>query len=186
MKVKATQFPEVLLVEPRLFGDSRGSFMESYSFRRYAAAGMPARFVQDNHSQSRQNVVRGLHYQLAPGQAKLIRVLMGCIHDVVVDIRRGSPTFGTWIAVELSAVNRRQIFIPAGFAHGFSVLSETAEVEYKVDRYYNPELERGIAYDDPELAIDWQVQSPIVSDRDQVNPTLADAELNLVYAAMPG
>jgi dTDP-4-dehydrorhamnose 3,5-epimerase len=181
VKVTPTDIPDVLVVEPDVFADDRGFFMESYSKRKYAELGMAIDFVQDNHSRSVKGVVRGLHYQLSPGQTKLVRVVAGEIYDVAVDIRRASPTFGRWTGEILSAENRKQLFIPTGFAHGFSVLSDVAEVEYKVDTYYDASLERGIAYNAPELGIDWQVPSPVLSPRDQGQPSLSTADIDFAY-----
>lgn len=181
MEIITMEISEVKLVRPRIFDDSRGFFLETYSQKRYAEMGMPAEFVQDNHSQSSKDVIRGLHYQLSPGQAKLIHVVRGEIFDVAVDIRRGSPTFGKWVGATLSAENKHQLFVPTGFAHGFAVMSDIAEVEYKVDDYYNAEMERGIAWDDPAIGVDWPVESPVLSDRDKGNPSLADAEIDAEY-----
>jgi dTDP-4-dehydrorhamnose 3,5-epimerase len=176
MKVTPTALEGVLLVEPLVWPDPRGFFLETYSRARYAAAGIAAEFVQDNHSRSVRHVIRGLHYQLRPGQAKLVRVIAGTILDVVVDLRRGTPTYGRWLSLELSATVPRQLYVPSGFAHGFCVLSEVAEVEYKVDRYYDPARERGIVYNDPTLAIPWPTREPILSDKDRQLPPLAAAE----------
>jgi dTDP-4-dehydrorhamnose 3,5-epimerase len=164
----------VLVLEPRVFSDSRGFFFESYSQRRFEELGVTNRFVQDNHSQSQFGTVRGLHYQLRHGQAKLCRVVRGEVLDIALDVRRGSPTFGKWFGVHLSAENKRQIFIPPGFAHGFAVLSESAEFLYKCDDFYVPGDEYGIAWDDPALGIDWGVAAPILSAKDQANPRLVD------------
>ena len=157
----------IKLIRPQIFGDDRGFFLESYNARAYAAAGIDAVFVQDNHSRSVKGTLRGVHYQSQPGQAKLVRVILGRIWDVTVDIRRDSPTFGHWQAVELDDKAREQLFIPIGFAHGFCVLSEFAEVEYKVSAPYDPKTECAISYADPELAIKWPVTSPLLSARDQ-------------------
>ncbi|HHX63303.1 MAG TPA: dTDP-4-dehydrorhamnose 3,5-epimerase [Chloroflexi bacterium] len=181
MKVIETRLPGVLIVEPDVFGDNRGFFLESYSYRKYAEQGISDQFVQDNHSRSTRGVLRGLHYQSSPGQAKLVRVVTGGVYDVAVDIRHGSPTFGQWVGVTLSAENHRQLYIPVGFAHGFCVLSDVADFLYKVTSYYAPELERGIAWDDPDLAIDWPVDEPILSARDREHPRLIDAPRDYVY-----
>jgi dTDP-4-dehydrorhamnose 3,5-epimerase len=181
MQVIETALPGVLIVEPSVFGDSRGFFYESYSYQRYVEHGITVEFVQDNHSRSVRGVVRGLHYQTAPGQAKLVRVAVGSVWDVAVDIRWGSPTFGKWVGVELSAENYRQLYIPAGFAHGFCVTSDVAEFLYKVSSYYDAERERGIAWDDPDLAIPWPVESPTLSERDKHHPRLRDAARDYVY-----
>jgi len=167
MKVTELGLPGVLLVEPRLFRDERGAFVESWSARRFAGAGLEVEFVQDNVSWSRRGVVRGLHYQHPHGQAKLISVLRGEVWDVVVDVRRGSPTFGQWIGVPLSAESGHQLFIPEGYAHGFAALSEEAIFSYKCSRYYDPASEWTIRWDDPELKIDWPVEDPIVSEKDR-------------------
>lgn len=179
-----TGLPGLVVFEPKVFEDSRGYFFESYNENTFAAQGITTRFVQDNQSRSSFGVIRGLHYQLSPhAQSKLVRVLTGKILDVAVDIRKGSPTYGKVCAVELSAENKKQLFLPKGFAHGFSVLSETAEVLYKCDGFYNKESEGGIIYNDPALQIDWQVSvdKAIVSDKDVVLPTLADCKNNFVF-----
>lgn len=181
MRVVQTALPGVVIVEPQVFEDSRGFFFESYSYRRYAEHGIDVEFVQDNHSLSVRGTLRGLHYQAAPGQAKLVRVVSGEVWDVAVDIRHGSPTFGRWVGVTLSAANKRQLYIPVGFAHGFCVLSDTAEFLYKVSSYYAPTLERGIAWDDPALGIAWPVTDPILSERDTRHPRLAEAPRDYVY-----
>jgi len=179
MKVIDTGIKEVKIIEPVLFGDARGYFFESWNREKYKSAGIGCDWVQDNESKSRFGVLRGLHYQAAPyTQAKLVRVIVGSVLDVAVDIRKGSPTFGKHVAVELSAENGYQLFIPRGFAHGFAVLSDTIIFAYKCDNAYMPSHERGIAFDDPELDIDWRV-SPgewILSDKDRHNPCFADAE----------
>ena len=153
-------------IEPRCFSDSRGYFVETYSAPRYRDAGIDVTFVQDNHTRSVRDTLRGLHYQSNPGQAKLLSLVSGCIFDVVVDIRPGSPTFGRWEGHYLDAETKEQLFIPVGFAHGFCVMSETADLLYKVSAVYDPTTECGIRYDDPELGIKWPVASPIVSERD--------------------
>lgn len=175
MRVLPTELPEVLVIEPSIHRDSRGFFFESYNAERYGTSGIKGAFVQDNHSRSQRNTVRGLHLQVARPQAKLIRVLVGQIFDVAVDVRVGSPTFGKWVGVELSADSFRQYYIPEGFAHGFSVLSDSAEIEYKCTDFYDPAGQIGIAWNDPDLAIPWRVSEPILSDRDRVNPMLRDA-----------
>jgi dTDP-4-dehydrorhamnose 3,5-epimerase len=167
--------PEVLLVEPKVFGDARGYFFESYSARRYAEAGVPggpAAFVQDNVSYSRRGVLRGLHYQYPFGQGKLVGVLRGEVFDVAVDVRRGSPTFGRWAGECLSEGNKRQLYLPPGFAHGFLVTSPDALVAYKCTDYYHPEAERSIRWDDPRIGIDWPLDQPVVSAKDDVAVTL--------------
>ncbi len=171
MKItKNFEMPDLILFEPKVFEDERGFFMETFRQQYFEDAGVKVRFVQENHSSSEFGVVRGLHFQSAPGQSKLIRCVRGRIWDVVVDIRPKSSTFGKWMGVEISAKNKCQLFIPVGFAHGFSVLSDQAEVLYKVTSYYDPETERGIAWDDPDLAIDWKVENPSLSKRDKKNP----------------
>ena len=169
MKVIKTDIEGVVIIEPEVFGDSRGYFMESYSQRVFDSEIAPVRFVQDNRSYSRYGVVRGLHYQKEPyAQSKLVSCIVGKVLDVAVDIREGSPTYGKHVAVELSAENRRQLFIPKGFAHGFAVLSDEALFEYKCDEFYHPEAECGIAWDDPRIGIDWRLpkEDIILSKRD--------------------
>ncbi|WP_379135440.1 dTDP-4-dehydrorhamnose 3,5-epimerase [Paenibacillus sp. sgz500958] len=168
------------LLEPVVHGDARGYFMESYNEDVLHKLGITERFIQDNQSLSAEaGVLRGLHYQLNPkSQTKLIRVLAGAIYDVIVDIRRGSPTFGEWVGVILSEHNKRQLLVPQGFAHGFCTLVPNTLVMYKVDEYYSPEHDRGILWNDPELGVDWPVSSPILSDKDKRHPLLKDAELN--------
>jgi len=175
MKVEPTDLPGVLLIEPRVFRDQRGFVFESYHLDRYAQAGVAAAFVQDNHSRSVAGALRGLHYQLERPQAKLVRALRGAIWDVAVDIRVGSPTFGRWTAADLSADNLRQMFIPAGFAHGFCVLhgGSDADVEYKCGDYYQADDQHGIAWNDPALAIRWPVGAPLLSERDRALRPLA-------------
>lgn len=172
-----TGIPDLLVFEPLVFEDSRGFFFEAYNQKMFGGAGIECQFVQDNQSRSTYGVVRGLHYQVAPfAQAKLVRALVGSILDVAVDIRKGSPTFGKVFSIELSAANKKQLFIPAGFAHGFSVLSEVAEVMYKCDQFYSKASEHGIIYNDPTLNIDWQIpmDKAIVSEKDLVLPQLAN------------
>jgi dTDP-4-dehydrorhamnose 3,5-epimerase len=165
--------PEVLIVEPRVFRDDRGFFVESYHAPRYRAGGIAVDFVQDNHSRSVRGTLRGLHWQVAPrAQAKLIRVLAGEILDVAVDIREASPTFGRWVAVSLSADNFRQLFVPVGFAHGFLVVSDSADIEYKCSDVYDPAAERGLMWNDPAIGIAWPVSDPILSARDRAHPPL--------------
>ena len=181
MNVLPTKLPDVLLIEPQVFEDRRGFFFESYSYQRYVEHGMTTVFVQDNHSRSVAGTVRGLHYQLQPGQVKLVRVVAGEVWDVAVDIRLGSPSYGQHTGITLSAANKRQLYIPGGFAHGFCVLSDTAEIEYKVDTPYDPDKERGISFADETLAIEWPCESPILSDRDAALPPLAEAENDFEY-----
>jgi dTDP-4-dehydrorhamnose 3,5-epimerase len=180
----ATDIPGVLIFEPKVFGDSRGYFYESYNESLFEKEGITTKFVQDNQSSSSYGVIRGLHYQLQPyAQIKLIRALSGTILDVVVDLRKGSPTYGRSLTIKLSAEEKKQLYIPAGIAHGFSVLSEKAEIFYKCDKFYNKESEGGILYSDPALKIDWQIplDKAIVSDKDKVQPLLADAKSNFVF-----
>jgi dTDP-4-dehydrorhamnose 3,5-epimerase len=174
MTITPTRLAGLLLVEPAVHADERGFFVETYRRDELAAAGVRVDFVQENHSRSGRSTIRGLHFSAQPGQAKLVRVARGRIWDVAVDLRRGSPTFGEHEAFELDDVAHRQIFIPAGFAHGFCVLSDVADVCYRVDAYYDADLERGVAWDDPALGIRWPVADPILSDRDRSNPRLAD------------
>ncbi len=187
MKIIETELPGVYVIEPRLFEDSRGHFLETYQDLRYREHGIEERFVQDNLSWSSHGVLRGLHYQLGRPQAKLVTVVRGTIFDVAVDIRRGSPTFGRWIGVELDGESHRQIFVPKGFAHGFCVLSETAAVTYKCSDYYAPADERGLRWDDPGVAVAWPVQEPLLSEKDQNYPILDEiAEEDLpVYEELP-
>jgi dTDP-4-dehydrorhamnose 3,5-epimerase len=173
MRVTPTEIAEVLVIDPEVHRDPRGFFLETYRADRYRAAGIGAAFVQDNHSRSVGHTVRGLHLQVGRPQAKLVRVVGGAIYDVAVDVRRGSPTFGRWVGVELSADNFRQCFIPEGFAHGFAVLSDKAEIEYKCSEVYDPATEVGIAWNDPQIAIRWPVEHPLLSERDLRNPPLA-------------
>ena len=179
MKATRTAIPDLLIIEPKVFGDERGFFFESFNRRKFAElTGRDVDFVQDNHSRSAKNVLRGLHYQIQHPQAKLVRVVQGAVLDVAVDIRRDSPTFGRHTAVELSAENKRMLWIPEGFAHGFAVLSDAAEFLYKTTDYWYPEHERCLRWDDPALAIDWQLQAaPALSGKDAQGKTLAEAEL---------
>ncbi len=180
MNIESTSITDVKIIEPALFGDSRGYFFESWNRAKYQAAGISCNWVQENESTSRFGVLRGLHYQAAPyTQAKLVRVIAGNVLDVAVDIRNGSPTFGKYVAVELSGENKRQLFIPRGFAHGFAVLSETVIFSYLCDNTYMPTAERGIAFDDPALDIDWRIHPEqwILSDKDRRNPQFAKAEV---------
>lgn len=183
MKIIDTKLSGVKLLEPAIFGDHRGFFTESYNEQVAHANGIQHAFIQDNHSLSVEpGVLRGMHYQLSPkAQTKLVRVTAGAIYDVVIDIRKGSPTFGQWQGFILSAANKRQLLVPQGFAHGFCTLVPNCEVQYKVDALYSPEHDRGIAWNDPALAIDWPTSNPILSDKDGKHPVLADAEINFVY-----
>lgn len=180
MNVIASEIPEVLILEPRVFGDERGFFYESFNAKAFAdATGLrDLSFVQDNHSRSAKGVLRGLHYQIENAQGKLVRVTAGEVLDIAVDIRKSSPTFGRWVGVRLSAQNARQLWIPAGFAHGFVVLSDYAEFLYKTTDYYTPAAERCIRWDDPDLAIDWQLDgTPQLSAKDQNGKALKEADL---------
>jgi len=178
MKVISTVIPDVLLIEPRVFGDERGFFYESWNQRAFADAGLDAVFVQDNHSRSQQGVLRGLHYQIQHPQGKLVRAVVGAVYDVAVDLRRSAPTFGQWVGFELSAENKRMAWIPPGFAHGFYVLSDVAEFLYKTTDYWYPEHERTLAWDDPRLAIAWPLGGePVLSAKDADGVGLEQAEL---------
>lgn len=172
MRFVPTALPGVIVVEPDIYRDGRGFFLETYHEAKYRAAGIPGPFIQDNHSRSAKDTVRGLHVQLRRPQGKLIRVSAGEVFDVAVDVRRGSPSFGRWVGVTLSAVNRHQSYVPPGFAHGFCVVSEEADVEYKCTEFYDPDSEIGIAWDDPAIGIAWPVSAPILSTRDQGAPAL--------------
>ena len=177
MKVTPTRLPEVLLIEPKVFGDERGFFLESYNQRVFEAAGIDATFVQDNHSRSARNVLRGLHYQVMQPQGKLVRVVAGEVFDVAVDVRRSSPRYGRWTGLHLSAENKRTMWIPAGFAHGFLALSEFAEVLYKTTDYYAPEHERCVLWSDPDIGVDWPLSgTPLVSEKDGRGVSLKLAE----------
>lgn len=179
MKILPAKIPDVLIIEPQVFQDDRGFFFESYNHKAFSEkTGITANFVQDNHSLSKQNVLRGLHYQISQPQGKLVRAIAGTILDVAVDIRKTSPSFGEWVSCILSADNKRQLWVPVGFAHGFVVLSETAEVLYKTTDYYAPQHERCILWNDPDLAIDWSVTNPpIVSAKDRVGQPFKSAEV---------
>lgn len=174
MKVVDLALPEVKRIEPDVFGDARGYFMESFQAERYAQAGIVGPFVQDNLSYSRLGVLRGLHYQYPNAQGKLVQILRGEVFDVAVDIRRGSPTFGRWVGEHLDATHHRQLWVPPGFAHGFCVLSETAQFAYKCTDYYAPDSERGLRWDDPDIGIRWPIQPEEVSSKDEKAPFLAD------------
>jgi dTDP-4-dehydrorhamnose 3,5-epimerase len=174
MKIEPTSIPDVLVLEPGAFEDSRGFFMEIYHRDRYAAFGIDTDFVQDNLSVSHRGTIRGLHFQHPHGQAKLVQVLDGEVFDVAVDVRRGSPGFGEWTCVELSGVNRRQLFIPEGFAHGFCVVSDRAILHYKCGDFYTPSAERGIIWDDPDLGVSWPASDPLLSAKDASYGRLRD------------
>ena len=179
MNIIKTELPDVLIIEPQVFGDERGFFLESFNEKTFAEqTGITVHFVQDNHSRSTKNVLRGLHYQIKQPQAKLVRVVIGEVFDVAVDLRKNSPTFGEWTGCILSAENKRQMWIPAGFAHGFVVLSDIADFLYKTTDYYAPEYERCILWNDPEIGIDWHFrEQPILSAKDRQAPLLREAEV---------
>jgi len=179
VRVVGSTLPGVLVIEPDVYVDGRGFFLETYHAARYREHGIDAVFVQDNHSRSVERTLRGLHLQLRHPQAKLIRVIEGEIFDVAVDVRRGSPTFGRWVGVGLSASNFKQCFVPVGFAHGFCVVSAVAQVEYKCTDVYDPASEIGIAWDDPAIGIDWPVRDPLLSPRDSRHPLLSEVEARL-------
>jgi dTDP-4-dehydrorhamnose 3,5-epimerase len=172
MKVSQTELDGVLLIEPTVHHDARGRFFESYAKEKYRAVGIQEDFVQDNQSLSNKNVLRGLHYRIAPEQSKMVRVVKGEVFDVVVDIRKSSPTFGKWQSFILSGTNHLQLYVPVGFAHGFCVLSDKMEFLYKVSEYYSGEKEKGLIWNDPDIGIDWPISDPILSDKDKNNPRL--------------
>ena len=179
MQFEPTAIPEVVLIRPRVFGDSRGFFLESWEQQKFAAAGVDARFVQDNHSRSSRHTLRGLHYQIQHAQGKLVRVVSGAVYDVAVDIRRNSPSFGRWVGVELSADNHAMLWVPAGFAHGFMVLSDSADFLYRCTDFWAPQYERAIAWDDSDLAIRWPLPggtAPLLSTKDAAAVRFRDAE----------
>jgi len=177
MKILPTSLPGVLIIEPRVFNDPRGFFMETYNAGRFLENGLDLQFVQDNHSRSSYGVLRGLHYQEPNPQGKLVRVSHGSIFDVAADIRTGSPTFGQWFGIELSDENKLQLWVPPGFAHGFCVTSERADLIYKCTALYDPKSERGILWNDPALGIEWPVADPILSDKDRTAPPLENAAI---------
>lgn len=179
MNVHPTEIPEVILIEPQVFGDERGFFMETWNAARFADAGLDLHFVQDNHSRSRQGTLRGLHYQIENPQGKLVRVSLGQVYDVAVDIRQGSPTFGKHVGVLLSEENKRCIWVPPGFAHGFLVVSEEADFQYKCTELYAPEHERTILWNDPDLGIDWPIENltPLLSEKDTRGTPFSEAEV---------
>lgn len=179
MQVTATDLPEVMVIEPKVFGDARGFFLESFNAKAFAeATGVNLPFVQDNHSRSAQGVLRGLHYQIKQAQGKLVRVVRGAVFDVAVDVRRSSPNFGHWVGVELSEDNNRQLWVPPGFAHGFLVLSASADFLYKTTDYYAPEHERSVLWNDPAIGIDWPLLGePLLSGKDKAGVLLKDAEV---------
>ena len=179
MKIIPAEHPEVLIIEPDVFGDERGFFMETWHAAKFAEQGITETFVQDNHSRSGRGILRGLHYQLNHPQGKLVRAVNGSVYDVAVDIRQGSPRFGQWVGIELSDSNRRQLYVPPGFAHGFCVLSEQVDFLYKCTDFYAPEFERTIRWDDPDIGIEWPLPSgtePQLSDKDAAAPLFRDAE----------
>lgn len=176
-----TKLDGVVLVEPDVHGDERGFFVETYSEERWRELGVDADFVQHNHSRSRQGTLRGIHFQTAPGQAKLVRCPRGEIVDVAVDLRRGSPTYGQWEAHVLDDVKHRQLYVPVGFGHGFAVLSDVADVTYLVSSYYDADTESGIAWDDPDVGVEWGVETPLLSDRDKQAPRLAEVADSLPF-----
>jgi dTDP-4-dehydrorhamnose 3,5-epimerase len=169
-----TRLEGLVLVEPDVFADSRGFFMETFRANLHAELGIDVPFVQDNHSRSQKGAIRAFHFQLQPGQAKLVRCARGAVYDVAIDLRRVSPTYRQWEAFELNDENHHQLFVPVGFAHGFCVTSEVADFVYKVSSYYDPDTERGIAYDDPDIGVEWPVDKPLISERDRSNPPLAE------------
>jgi dTDP-4-dehydrorhamnose 3,5-epimerase len=179
MQIKTTNLPGVVVIEPQVFGDARGFFFESFNQRRFGElTGCNPKFVQDNHSKSAKNVLRGLHYQIQQAQGKLVRVVAGEVFDVSVDIRKSSPTFGKWFGVTLSAENKRQVWIPEGFAHGFLVLSDSAEFLYKTTDYWAPEYDRTVLWNDPAIGIEWPISgAPLLAQKDQNGKLLADAEV---------
>lgn len=174
MKVVTTDLPGVLIIEPEVFGDARGFFLETFRDHDRQALGLSTPLIQDNHSRSPRGVLRGLHYQLEQPQAKLVRVARGQVFDVAVDVRRGSPSFGRWVSCLLDDVSHRQLLVPAGFAHGFCVLSEDADFIYKCSDYYHPASEQGVAWDDPDIGVDWPLDEVRLSDKDRHNPRLCD------------
>lgn len=177
MQALPTRIPGVLIIKPAVFGDERGFFMETYHSAKFRELGIDAPFVQDNHSRSARGVLRGLHYQEPNPQGKLVRAATGTIFDVAVDIRPASPTFGQWVGVELSAENKLQLWVPPGFAHGFCVTSETADVVYKCTTLYEPQNDKGIRWDDPAIGIEWPIEQPTLSAKDRVAPLLREAVL---------
>ncbi|MCM3150875.1 dTDP-4-dehydrorhamnose 3,5-epimerase [Priestia megaterium] len=183
MNIIKTKFEDAILIEPKVFGDHRGFFTESYNKEMFQQNGIDMDFIQDNHSLSQQpGTLRGMHYQLNDrAQTKLVRVTRGAIYDVIVDIRKGSPTYGEWQGFILSVDNKRQLLVPKGFAHGFCTIVENTEVQYKVDELYSPEHDRGIAWNDPALNIDWPFNNPVLSDKDTKHPTLAEADNNFTW-----
>jgi len=184
MKITPARLPDILVLDPIVHRDARGFFAETYHARRYRDAGLDATFVQDNHSRSARGTLRGLHWQIGRQQGKLIRVVAGEIFDVAVDVRRGSPTFGQWVGIPITAESFRQVYVPPGFAHGFCVVSEQADVEYKCTDFYDPASERGLIWNDPDVGIEWPIADPTLSPRDRQHPSLA--ELLRRDDALPG
>lgn len=178
MEVIETSLPGVLLIEPKCFGDSRGFFLETFSTQRYSDAGIKESFVQDNHSRSQKGVLRGLHFQLNFPQGKLVGVSRGSVFDVAVDIRVGSPTFGQWYGAVLNDENHRQLYIPPKFAHGFVVLSDVADFNYKCTEYYHAEDDKGLLWNDPAIGVNWQIENPLLSEKDKINKTLEELKEN--------
>ena len=176
-----TKIADVVLLEPEVHGDERGFLVETFSTKTWAELGVDVEFVQDNHSRSSRDILRGLHFQTSPGQAKLVRCVRGRIFDVAVDLRRDSPTYRQWEGYELDDQAHRQLFVPAGFGHGFCVMSEVADVHYKLSSYYDPDTEAGIAWDDPDVGIEWPLADPQVSERDATAPKLAEIEQTLPW-----
>lgn len=177
MQFQPTEIPDVIMVSPQVFGDHRGFFLETYHREKFRAGGITPEFVQDNHSRSGKNILRGLHYQVEKPQGKLVRVIRGEVWDVAVDLRKSSPTFRRWVAATLSEENNRQLYIPPGFAHGFCVLSESADVVYKCTELYAPDCERTLLWNDPAIGITWPISAPILSAKDQAGKRLQDLEL---------
>lgn len=181
-KFLRTEIPDVIIIEPAVHQDERGFFMETYKRSSFSEINLNVNFVQDNHTRSTRSVLRGLHYQQPPkAQSKLVRVTKGEIFDVAVDIRKGSPTYSRWVGIELSADNKRMVYVPVGFAHGFCVLSATAEVLYKVTEEYSPEYENGIIWNDPDIAISWPIQHPIISKKDAAYPRLKETDTGFIF-----
>lgn len=181
MKVVELEIPGVLLLQPKVFGDARGFFFESYNAERYAEAGIALEFVQDNISRSKKGILRGLHFQEPQAQGKLVQALSGAVYDVAVDIRKGSPTFGRWVGAELTEENRHQLWVPPGFAHGFCVLSDSADFAYKCTALYAPQHEGAIRWDDPDVGVRWPIEQPVLSEKDAAAPFLRDAKNLPVY-----
>jgi len=182
LNIRGTSLPGVLLIEPKVFGDQRGFFMETYRLDLFRAAGITEPFVQDNHSRSARGVLRGLHYQEPNAQGKLVRCTRGAIFDVAVDIRRGSPAFGKWFGLELSDANRRMLWVPPGFAHGFCAMEDGSDLVYKCTRLYDAPSDRSILWNDPEIGIEWPIAEPVLSGKDTKAPSLAEADVLPVYS----